>query len=214
AEIRKPLPMDMPPREPGSCGTPGKGMPGPKKRRKNSGMSSGSACAWRPPRGPMTTSMLTTAGATRSTSRVKSGRPATSGVAAGAVTAVAWSPACDCADWAVATGTTTAAVPAAVRATRRSDWTGSFIGEGPRLRGLGWGGAGRGPGPGSTGGAGGRARGLGALQGDLADAGPLDLRAGRRRRAQAAEPRLERGECLGLCQPVAGGEGLARGQPG
>src|SRR5690606_15511318 len=118
------------------------------------------------------------------------------------------------ADWAVATGTTTAAVPAAVRATRRSDWTGSFIGEGPRLRGLGWGGAGRGPGPGSTGGAGGRARGLGALHGDLADAGPLALRAGRRRRAQAAEPRLERGECLGLCQPVAGGEGLARGQPG
>ncbi len=73
------------------------GKSGPKKRRKISGICSSSGA---PPsaaavRGLIRASMLTTAGATCSTRRVKSGRPVTSGAAGVAATVVAG--AADCA---------------------------------------------------------------------------------------------------------------------
>ena len=120
----KPLPIEVPcGRPPGACGLPGSGMPGPKKRRKISGMSSGiasSSCAWlrdvrAPP--PMSATTLTTPGPTWATSWVKSGSATSAGAGALAVVDC-------CAD---ATGSTTAVVAVAVRAIRIAACNGAFM---------------------------------------------------------------------------------------
>ncbi|KAG0771215.1 hypothetical protein G6F22_016676 [Rhizopus arrhizus] len=101
----RPLMLGPPSWPPGPC--PGIGKSGPKKRRKNSGMSSsppiGPREAWRLLR-TMVVSTLTTPGPTCSTRWVKSGRPVTSGCAGarGAAAGAGWVCAAGAGAWAQA----------------------------------------------------------------------------------------------------------------